>query len=88
MGRIILGEGTVAVTDVEQDGIQMMVLESGLGTGVIDGPVPARLPNTEISIEDLDNADCVIEFHNPESVQVVINCLERIKGYLTTFNNQ
>lgn len=80
--RIVFGQGQISVSTAEQDGLFLVLLERGLGSGRIgeygsSRPVGAVLPSTTV-----DAATCVLEFHRAESVQVVIDALEQVKGWL------
>lgn len=80
--RIIFGQGQVSVCTARQDGLYLVVLERGIGSGSIGMTVPTRPVGEVLPSSTVDMADCVLEFHTPESVQVVIEALEKVKGWL------
>ena len=76
--RLIFGEGRVSVTRGIQDGQHVLLLEdSGIPHEV--GSLTGRQPGEKIPAEEVDKM-IILEFSNKESLQVVIDALDDMKG--------
>jgi hypothetical protein len=85
------GSGDVAVTnaahgeDLKEDTPStMLIIEPGKGTGIINGKVPYRYRGASIDLEEYKKSHdkIVFEFANAESVDVVIEKLQKIRDDL------
>jgi hypothetical protein len=86
--KLYFGKGKIAVTVVASKGkghlSDALVLEDGLGTGVINEIVESRKKDTELDLDEINKKEdaAILYFSNPESVRVVIEALKEIEEQL------
>jgi hypothetical protein len=87
--RVTLGRGKVSVfATIDDGGKHILLLENNLGGGKVGSYVPGREFGTRVQEKDISSDAVILEFSTTDSVQVVIDELRRVQGYIRESSNQ